>query len=236
MAYTLLAACAPTSVQPVAAPTQDVTPAPTFAAGLHSVEIALDLGRIVEGAWVSEAGRDLLIEPVAAQVGDRAVAMIADGAQVAVVERACGRVHVPFFVDADSTIVSLPYPACGERGPEGLWSAEDLDVLRGLELLPEVPPSDGAFAAFVTFAEAKAACAWYGRALLEAADVGPVAVWLRSGDGSESTARVVGGDWATVTEVPASARDHSSGCGVLPKRTFAGLKVQQPPLEPSLHV
>ena len=216
MAYTLLAACAPTSVQPVAAPTQGVTPDPTVAAGLHPVEIALDRGGIVEGAWVSEAGHDRLIEPVAAQVGDRAVAMIADGAQVAVVERACGLVRVPFFVAGYTTIVSLPYPACGERGPEGLWSAEDLDVLRGLELLPDVPPSDGAFAAFVTFAEAKAACAWYGRALLEGAEWGPVAVWLRSGDGSESTARVVGGDWAAVTEVPASARDHTIGLWCAP--------------------
>ncbi len=215
MAYTLLAACAPTSVQPVTAPTQGVTPDPTFASGLHPVEIALDRGRIVDGAWVSEPGHDRLIEPLAAQVGDRAVAIIADGAQDAVVERACGLVRVPFFVAADTTIVSLPYPACGERGPEGLWSAEDLDVLRGLELLPDVPPSDGAFAAFVTFAEAKAACAWYGRALPEGADAGPVAVWLRSEDG-ESTALVVGGDWVTPTRIPAVARDHAIGLWCAP--------------------
>jgi len=214
MAYTLWVACAPSAVETVSAPAQVF--APPANAGSFAVEIALDRGRRVEGSWVSEVGDDTLIEPVAAQVNDRAVAMLPEGAHRAAVSRACGVVYVPFFVTAATTIVSLPYPACGENGPDGVWSAEDVDVLRGLELLPELPQSEGAFATWVTFDEAVVACGWYGRSVLAEAEAGAIGVWLQSDGVDNSTAaRVVGGDWPAPTSIPAAARDHQIGlmCG-----------------------
>ena len=214
MAYTLWVACAPGAVETVSAPAQVLSESTKV--GTRAVEIALDRGRMVEGAWISEVGDDTLIEPVATQVNDHAVAVLTEGAHRAAVSRSCGVVYVPFFVGAATTIVSLPYPACGEHGPDGVWSPEDVDVLRGLELLPELPQSEGAFAAWMTFEEAVAACAWYGRSVPAEAEAGAIGVWLQSdGGGNSTTARVVGGDWPAPTSVPAAARDHQIGlmCG-----------------------
>jgi hypothetical protein len=214
LAYTLLVACAPGAFETVSSPAQVLSEGANV--GTRAVEIALDRGRMAEGTWVSEAGDDALIEPVAAQVNDRAVAMLTEGAHRARVARSCGVVYVPFFVGADTAIVSLPYPACGEHGPDGVWSPEDVDVLRALDLLPDLPASEGVFAAWMTFDEAVAACAWYGRELPGPASSSPIGVWLHAeDDAAAGTARVVGGDWATPASLPAVARDHQVGlmCG-----------------------
>lgn len=177
-----------------------VTEVPTRA-GRRTVELVLDPGRMDAGQWISTGPADALVEPSAAQSGARAVANVDPGAHVAVVRRACGEVRVPYAVGPDTSVVSLPYPVCGEAAPVGAWTPDDADVLRGLDLFPDWPASVGARAVWVTRAEAEAACGWYGRTLTP----GPVeggAVWGADGG-------VVGADWGEAA--PPVARDHDIG-------------------------
>ncbi len=200
-------------------------PAPVAQPGepaLRSVELALDRGHFEDDAWVSEPSTDTLLAPPATQVGERAIASLALGDHTAVIRRACGPVAVPFSVTDDDTIVSLPYPRCpvisGEPGvdaPYRAWTIEDLARVHGIGLFTDWPlglwiaPNDSV--TFATFADAKAACAWYGRGLPAAVSAGDDAVWLADGT-------VAGGTWTAPTAFPPGARDHAVGVRCAPTR------------------
>lgn len=156
--------------------------------GARPVELVLDRGRVDDGAWVGEpVGADRVVDPptTAGEGSGRSWATLGDGAGVAVIDRGCGRVSVPYFVERGSRTVSLPYPACAPRDTlpvpglgtrldrrEVPWSA--FGDAHGLGLWREVPGppagEDDGPARYVTFAEAAAWCAWNGARLPTAAE------------------------------------------------------------------
>lgn len=180
----------------MAAPTVPASPA----IGSRSVEIVLDRGRFDAGEWLSEPGSDPVVSPPVVQAGERARATLAPGEYVAVVARACGPVRVPFVVDPVTEVASLPYPRCGEAGPVGRWSADDVAALHDVGLF-EAWPVAGADGAWGTYGEAVAACAWYGRVLAGSAPAGALPAWVLGG----VVAPGLG------VPVPLSARDHGIG-------------------------
>lgn len=198
---------APSAPQVVEPAQRDPQPIAADPSALHPVELALDRGHFDPDTslWTSEPGRDAVMEPEVVQAGDRAVALVAPGHHVAVIRRECGVVQVPFDVDAETTIVSLPYPRCGETGPAGVWSVDDVLALHGVGLLLDWPIVGVDVAVWATWQEAVSACGWYGRELAAGALPGPIGVWTKGG--------VAGGDLPD--PVPTNARDHSIGvaCG-----------------------
>ena len=182
-------------------------PAGDVALGVGSarpVELVLDRGAFDQGAWLSEPGSDRVVSPVVEQVGDRARLALAPGEYVAVIARSCGPVRVPFTIDPFTAIASLPYPRCGETGPDGRWSADDVAALHEVGLLLGWPVS-GPDGVWGTYDEAVAACGWYGRALVARADPSSLPVWVVGGSVSLDLG----------SPVPLSARDHVVGvaCG-----------------------
>lgn len=166
----------PTEAAPDAA-----APAPGAAA--RPVQLVLERGQFEDG-WVSVPGPDDVLasppamgEPPDATGTRRWRAVLPVGAGVARVNRAgCGPVEVPYTVGA-VPIVVLPYPTCATPDApmvpgrsvrldrhEHPWAA--LDGLHAVELFQDVPAAppgqeDGP-ARYVTFAEARAICAWSG--------------------------------------------------------------------------
>ncbi len=171
---------------------------------LRVVEIVLDRGTFDADGWISEPSTDRLLSPTATQAGDRAIATLPDGPHVAQIERGCGLVQVPFLVDADTVVISLPYPRCEAQPPPGLWTGDDLARLHTLDLFPDWPADPGDVAVWPTLAEARAACAWYGSSLPTTTMPTDPAVWLDSGE-------VQGGAWPSPTHIPPTARDHTLG-------------------------
>lgn len=186
------------------APAAPVVARPAPPAGARPVELVLDRGRFDAGEWVSEPGFDPVVAPAVVQAGERANAVLAPGAYVAVIARSCGPVRVPFPVDPLTEVVSLPYPRCGEIGPAGRWSADDVAALHGVGLFLAWPVA-GADGVWGTYDEVVAACAWYGRALAPSAPPDALPAWVVGGTVVPSLGALV----------PLTARDHAVGfaCG-----------------------
>lgn len=170
-----LAACA-APTPPAAAPTVATATTPE----MRTVEVVLDRGRFVDGEWLSEpVGRDRLRAPAAPlRAGEgslaRGHARLPPGPGEAVVDRdGCGPARVPYVVDATDAVV-LPYPACDARPGDALpagaaevmateTTGAALAAFARLGLLPDWPiTDDDRPAAWLTLAEARAWCAWWG--------------------------------------------------------------------------
>lgn len=144
----------------------------------RTVELILDRGHFDGEDWVSEPSTDRVLDPptTAGQGPDRRWTTLPPGPSTARVGRACGEVVVPFVVATEKTIV-LPYPACSTPdappvpGRAALLDRRELSwaevaAAARLGLWPEIPPpepgAENGPARYVTYAEARAICAWKG--------------------------------------------------------------------------